>query len=360
MSPQQNSIGEKTEQATPRRKREAREKGQVAKSAEVNAAFSLLVMVETLSIFGGMITTNIRELLVYSFSGNGIPDAMDVTSVSQAMLVAVIFLIKIMLPIFGAAVLAALVFNLLQTGFLFSSKAAQPKIERINMIQGFKRIFSMRTLIELLKSTLKLMVISYMAYSEFKKHMGDFPMLMGKDISSAVAAFFDIIIDIAFNIAIAFAIFAALDYLYQRWRHNKDLMMTKQEIRDEYKLTEGNPQLKGKIAQKQRQMARLRMIQAVAGADVVITNPTHYAVALAYEEYKSNAPVVVSKGMDYLALRIREKAEELDISIVENKPLAQALYFFCEVGEEVPEDMYKAVAEILAYVYNLKRRGGKA
>jgi flagellar biosynthetic protein FlhB len=148
--------------------------------------------------------------------------------------------------------------------------------------------------------------------------------------------------------------------MYQRWKYNKDLMMTKQEVKDEYKLTEGNPQIKGRIAQKQRQMSRMRMVQAVKDADVVITNPTHYAVALEYKEGKNTAPVIIAKGKDYLAQKIKEKAREESVTIVENKPLAQSLYFFCEVGDEVPEDMYKAVAEVLAYVYRMKKKGGQA
>ena len=360
MCPQQNSLGEKTEQATPRRKREAREKGQVFKSVEINSAFSLLVMFGTIWIFGHVIIRNIQELLVYFFSGNHLPDVISISTISNAMLMAVIYLIRIMIPLFAAAVLAGLVFNMVQVGFIFSSKAAQPKMDRINPISGFKRIFSTRTIIELVKSIIKLVVIVWVAYSGYRNRMVDFPGLMGEEVPSAASAFFNIIINIAFRVAIAFAIFAPFDYIYQRWKYNKDLMMTKQEVKDEYKLTEGNPQIKSKISQKQRQMSRMRMIQAVSDADVVITNPTHYAVALAYEENKNTAPMVVAKGMDYLAQKMKEKAREEDVTIVENKPLAQSLYFFCDVGEEVPEDMYKAVAEILAYVYNLKRRGGRA
>lgn len=357
---QSQSAGEKTEKATPKRRRESREKGQVFKSTEVVTSFSLLVMFGVLSAFGGMIVENTKDFMRQFFSGGAIPDTVDTASVSTAAFTAILSFLKIMLPVLAAGFTSALVFNLLQVGFLFSSKAMAPKMERISPIAGFKRIFSKRTLIDLLKSIIKIAILGVVAYSEYIKHMEKFPMLMAEDVASGIAAFVDILIKSAFKLAIALAIFAPFDYMYQRWKHNKDMMMTKQEVKDEYKLTEGNPQIKGKIAQKQRQMSRMRMVQAVQDADVIITNPTHYAVALSYKEERNSAPVVIAKGKDYLAKKIKEKAMEYEISIVENKALAQSLYFFCDVGDEVSEDMYKAVAEVLAYVYNLKNREGKA
>lgn len=352
------SSGEKTEKATPKKRREAREKGQVFKSVEVVTSFSLLAMFGVISAFGGLIVENIEKMLRYFFTQKDIPDAIDVVTISETMTKAVIYLLQIMAPLLLGAFICALVLNALQVGLKFSSKAMAPKMERISPLKGFKRIFSMKTLVELIKSVIKITILGLVAYGEYKRYMGEFSLIMGRDVPSAVSNFVDMIIGAAFKMAIALAIFAPFDYLYQRWKYEKDLMMTKQEVRDEYKLTEGNPEIKGKISQKQREISSMRMMHAVKDADVVITNPTHYAIALCYDEEKSSAPFVIAKGKDQLALRIKEKAREEDVAMVENRPLARSLYFFCEVGDEVPEDLYKAVAEVLAYVYHLKNKRG--
>jgi|AGTN01.2.fsa_nt_gi flagellar biosynthetic protein FlhB len=351
-------AGEKTEKATPKRKREAREKGQVFKSVEVISAFSLIVLFGVLMIFGKSMAVNIKAMMRSFFTAD-VPEVMDSSAATQVLGSAALSFLKIVAPVLIAAFLCGLVFNLVQVGFNFSSKAVTPKLEKISMLSGFKRIFSKRTLIELLKSTIKIVLLGWVAYSEYRKRMNTFAPLMGENLEYAISVSMDILLSVAFKLGLAFAIFAPFDYMYQRWKHNKDLMMTKQELREEYKLTEGNPQTKSRIAQKQRQMSRMRMVQAVKDADVVITNPTHYAVALSYKEDKHKAPVVVAKGKDYLAQRIKEEAREHRVEIVENRPVAQSLYFFCEVGDEVPEDLYKAVAEILAVVYRLKKKAGR-
>ena len=362
MSPQQQS-GEKTEKATPKKRRDTRQKGQVFKSIELVTAFSLIVMIAALSVFGKTIIDNIKQMEVAFFSpGASIPAVMNASTVSPFLMKALIQFLLIMAPVLMAALLAALVFNYLQVGFLFSTKAMAPKFERVSIIAGFKRIFSKRTLVDLLKSILKITILGVVGYNEFAARMNDMPTLMWDSLPTSIQATVDILVAVAFKLGIALAILAPFDFLYQWWKHEKDLMMTKQEVRDEYKLTEGDPQIKGKIRQKQRQISARRMMQAVPEADVVITNPTHYAIALSYDDKKHSAPVILAKGKDFIAKKIREKAAEYHIEIVENKPLAQYLYFFCEVGDEVPEDMYQAVAEILAYVYKLKNklRGGRA
>jgi len=348
--------GDKTEKATPRRKREAREKGQVVKSTELSTALSLAVMFGVLAIFGGYMVDGMLDMLRHFFSGAG-PERLTIASVQASFKDATIMFITVMLPLMGAALVSGVVFNVLQSGFVFTTKTLSPKLDRINPISGFKRIFSRRTLMDLLKAILKTAVLGYVAYTEFKNRMGGFPTLMGLEVASASASFVETIIAVAFKLAIAMAIIGPFDFLYQWWRHNKDLMMTKEEVKEEYKLTEGNPQTKSRISQKQRQMSRMRMMQAVADADVVITNPTHYAVVLSYKEEKNSAPVVVAKGKDHMAQKIKERARECSVEIVENPPLARALYFFCEVGDEIPEDLYKAVAEVLAYVYRMKKGG---
>ncbi len=351
-----SQLGEKTEKATPKKRRDAREKGQVSKSTELITSMSLAVMFGTIAIFGGSMVKGITDLQRHFFSSAG-PDVMTAAWVQASFKDAAFMFIKIMAPFLGAALLAGVLFNVLQTGFMFTTKALMPKMERISPIAGFKRVFSKRTLIDLFKAIIKTAILGYVAYTEFESRMGGFPALMAQEVKYSTATFVDAIIAVAFKLAIALAIFAPFDYMYQRWKHSKDLMMTKQEVKDEYKLTEGNPQIKGKIAQKQRQMSQMRMMQSVKDADVVITNPTHYAIALTYKEQSNSAPVVVAKGKDYMAQRIKERAREHAVEIVENKQLARALYFFCEVGDEVPEELYKAVAEVLAYVYRMKKGG---
>lgn len=357
MSPQQQS-GERTEKATPRKRREAREKGQVSKSVEVITALSLLLMFGMLAVFGGGMIDGIKKLLTHFFTAAA-PADFSIAATTGYMKDAVWMFLQIMLPFLLAAMIGGVVFNVVQVGFLFTTKAVSPKFDRISMMSGFKRIFSKRTLLDLAKSIIKLTILVMVAYGEYEKHMDKFALLMPENLAMAADGMTESLLSVAFNLGIALAIFAPFDYMYQRWKHSKDLMMTKQEVRDEYKLTEGNPQIKGRIAQKQRQMSRMRMVQSVRDADVVITNPTHYAVALSYKEGNA-APVVLAKGMDHLAQRIKEEAGKYLVEIVENKMLAQSLYFFCEVGDEVPEDMYKAVAEVLAYVYRMKNKGGRA
>ena len=288
-----------------------------------------------------------------------IPDTVDMLIISNVLVSVLQMFLKIMIPLLVAALLCGFIFNIVQVGFNLTTKNMSPKFERISMFKGFKRIISKRTLIDLVKAIIKIVLLGWVAYSEYRKRIASFPSLMGEDLVYAIPAAMSILLSVALKLGLAFAIFAPFDYMYQRWKHNKDLMMTKQEVRDEYKLTEGNPQIKSRISQKQRQMSRMRMVQAVKDADVVITNPTHYAVALSYKEEKNKAPVVIAKGKDYLAQKIKERARDHEIEIVENRPVAQSLYFFCEVGDEVPEDLYKAVAEILAYVYRLKTKAGR-
>lgn len=350
------SAGEKTEKATPKKRREAREKGQVFKSTEIITAFSLLMLFGVLSILGGKIIDNTKSLMRFFFSEQRLTDSFSAAYVSDMMSKALMFLLQIIAPILIAAFVGGFIFNVVQVGLKFSSKAMKPKMERISMIGGFKRIFSLKTLIELLKSIIKIAILGGVAYSEYNNNLDKFTNLMGLEIGLAVQSFVSILLGIAFKLAIALAIFAPFDYLFERWKFEKDLKMTKQEVKDEYKQTEGDPKIKGKIQQRQRQMSNMRMVQAVKDADVVITNPTHYAIALSYKEERNEAPMVVAKGKDHLAMKIKEKAKELKIEIVENKPLAQSLYFFCEKGDEVPEELYKVVAEILAYVYGLKNK----
>jgi len=350
----QKTAGERTEKATPRKRKEARERGQVRKSNEVNTALALLIMFGVWQVFGGGILQQMKGLLLHFFSPEVAHRSLTQANAGVMLQDAVLAFIITLSPVLIAAVLAALLVNFLQTGLLFSSKAAKPKLNRISPLQGFKRIFSTRSLMQLGKSILKMVVLGLIAYSEIEQNLGVFSNMMAGNVVEMAGQIISAIMGLAFKLGIALAIIAGFDYVYQWWKYEKDLRMTKQEVKDEYKRVEGDPQVKGRIRQKQRQIGLARMMQMLREADVVITNPTHYAVALRYEEGRDEAPTVVAKGKDLVALRIREQAAEYNIVTVENKPVARALYAACEIGEAIPPQMYQAVAEILAYLYRLR------
>nr|MBO6295472.1 EscU/YscU/HrcU family type III secretion system export apparatus switch protein [Schwartzia sp. (in: firmicutes)] len=226
-------------------------------------------------------------------------------------------------------------------------------LDKLNPINGFGRIFSKRSLVELIKSLFKILIIGLFLYENLKDEILQMPKLLYLDLSASMALIADIIFMMAFKICAIFFALAILDYMYQRWDHNEQLKMTKQEVKEEFKQMEGDPQIKGKIKQKQREMAMSRMMREVPKADVIVTNPTHFAVALRYAE-GMRAPQVIAKGQDLVALKIKDVAREAGVVIVEDKPLARALYASVEIGETVPPELYKAVAEVLAYVYHLK------
>lgn len=347
----------KTEKATPKKRREAREQGQVLKSTEVNTAFSGIVMLGLMIVLWPVYTNQLLRLFT-DYLGSSVMDAanyeMSAGVVEGLFRESMLSMVRILLPIMGCAMLVGLISNLGQVGFLFTTKTIKPKLERISPIKGFQRIFSFRTVTELLKSILKIVLLGYIFYSEYRKIMPKFPYLIELDLYNAFLEIMDIALSIALKMSVVLGIIAGFDYIYQWWKYEKDIMMTKQEIKDEYKLMEGDPKIKGQIRQKQRQMSASRMMERVPSADVVITNPTHYAIALKYEEGVSSAPVVIAKGKDYVAKKIKEKAHEYRIEIVENKPLAQALYSLCEIDDEIPAEFYQAVADILVFVYRQK------
>jgi len=349
--------GEKTEKATPKKRRDAREKGQVRRSTEANTAFCALVMFGLLYFIWPWFTDRLVSIFGEYLGPQSIARATGGMNVNQLMGLAsgiMLTLLVTLLPILGAAMLSGVAINLLQVGFLYTTKTLGFKLNRISPISGFKRMFSMRTLVELAKSFLKIGLLGYIAYSEYMKLLNDFPAYVGRDIRSSFIQIMRAAFLMALKMCIAMIFIAIADYLYQWWRYEKDLRMTKQEVKDEYKLMEGDPQIKGKIRAKQRQMSVMRMMSRVPEADVVITNPTHFAVALKYEEQVRRAPVVIAKGQDYIARKIREVALENNVEIVENAPLAQSLYAICEIDDEIPADLYQAVADILVFVYRQK------
>lgn len=353
---QEGSGGERTEKATPKKRKDARERGQVRKSAEVVTAATMLLLFGALRLLGPGIWERAGLVLKAAltgqlFSGETLPTSDIPWLLAQASLQ---FGMAI-LPILAVAVAGGVAMNLLQVGFLFSSKALQPKLDRLNPLKGLKRIFSVHTLFELGKALLKVILIGVIAYGKYTAAVERFGASAGMDPAEAIGLVWFLITDTGLAVGLALLLLAGLDYFYQWWKYEKDLRMTKYEVKLEYKQQEGDPQVKGRIKQKQRQMAMLRMMQAVPEADVVITNPTHYAVALKYDEAKAAAPVVTAKGQGFVAQKIKEVAKEHGVEIVENKPVAQGLYAMCEIGSEVPYELYQAVAEVLAYVYKLRK-----
>ncbi len=347
--------GEKTEKATPKKRQDARKEGQVLKSAEVNTAVLTLAMFAVLALFGRSMTEKMLEQLSVGFDRlSTMPTDLTANDMHLLIVDAVWQMILLLLPMFIAAIVVGVVVNIAQVGFLFTAKAIAPKFSKINPLQGLKRMFSMRSLVEMLKAILKIGIVGFVVYLDYMSHLEEFPGMINLTVAQAGGEIFSICISVAFKAVIALVGIGLADFLYQWWEFEKNLKMSKQEIKQEYKTQEGDPQIKAKRREKQRQMSTMRMMQDIPKADVVITNPTHYAIAIQYDDKVAPAPIVLAKGKDYVAQKIKEKAKELKIEMVENRPVAQALFVACEIGDSIPDDMFAAVAEILAYVYKLK------
>lgn len=344
--------GEKTEKATPKRKEDERKKGNVFLSQEVITVASLFATFYGLRLLGPSMLASLEAFLGSYFSLAAAADTLDL----QALLFdGLLLFARTALPILLISSAAAIVATLAQTRMLFSPKAASFKGERISPLQGFKRMFSMRAFVELLKAVLKIMVLGGVIYMVFSDRLQSLPRLMDYDVRQGIVTVAEAVMDIVSTAGIVFLALAAGDYLFQWWQYEKNLRMSKQEVKDEYKQMEGDPQVKGHIRSLQQQRARRRMMQSVPGADVVVRNPTHYAVALRYDPLKQGAPVLVAKGMDRVALRIVSIAQASGVYVTEDPPLARALYAAIDIGQEIPEDFYQAIAELLAYVYSLKK-----
>lgn len=352
-----DDFQEKTEQATPRRKEEARKKGQVARSMEINSAAMLLLGLLMLYFSAGYLYSYIQYAFYTIFKNLHIL-TINPQNAYQLFTSGIFFIGKMIGPLILGFFFIGIAASYGQVGFILSPEAIKPKGDKINPVEGFKKVlFSRRTIEELIKNILKVTIILVVAYNAIEKRWEDFFPLLDKDLPQIFHFILSAGMEISFKIALAFIFIAAADYAFQKWDHSKRLMMSKQEIKDELKQTEGDPQIKSSIRKKQMEMAVRRMMQEVPKADVVIANPTHYAVALKYDSEKMVAPVVVAKGKDQVALRIREIAEEHEVPVVEDPPLARALYEAVDLDKPIPEKFFQAVAEVLAYVYKLK---GKA
>ncbi|MDQ0899799.1 flagellar biosynthesis protein FlhB [Paenibacillus sp. V4I7] len=346
-------AGEKTEPATAKKRQDARKKGQVAKSMDLPAAFILLFSFLSFLMFGGYMKEKMIKIFRNVYENQL---TMDITAANVQVLF--VDLVKqgliILAPIFILVVLVAFIGNYAQIGFMFIGEPLMMKFNKINPIEGFKRIFSLRTVMDFLKSTLKMLIIGYVVYTTL---MGEKAKLLGlghAPLESTFSFIASLTLKLGIKIGAILIVLAIFDYIYQKYEHEKSLKMSKQDIKDEYKKSEGDPLIKGKIRSKQRQMAMQRMMQEVPKADVIITNPTHFAVALKYDSNNMQAPTVIAKGADYVALKIKEVAKINGIMTMENKPLARAIFAQVEIGESIPAELFQAVAEVLAYVYKVK------
>lgn len=349
-------IAEKRFPATPKRRQEARKKGQVLKSQELTSALMLLALVAMLKLWLPSIINHLAELFGHVNSLVEQNQQWSIATISELMLGVSWQFFRALAPIFLVAFIMAILVNFLQVGPLFTVEPLKPKISRLSPIQGLKRMFGIRALVQLAKSLMKVVVIGYFLYAVVRDNIDFFPLLQRVNVVQSLILVSDVLFELAWKVAVAFLLIALGDFLYQWWDYEKNLRMSHQDIKEEFKQTEGDPQIKAQIKKQQRLLANRRMMEDLKKADVVITNPIHYAVALKYDPLKFEAPYVVAKGQDELALRIKALAAENDIIVVENKPLARALYAQVDLGEVVPEDLYKAVAEVLAFVYKLNRR----
>lgn len=344
---------DKTEEPTAKKRADAKKKGQVGRSTEISTAFVLLTGFFVLKVLWENIYTSIANYTTYIFTHLNQP--VDTENISRLFIGIMEILATTALPIMLAIMIIGLGVNFFQVGLNFNTEAIGFKLDKLNPINGFGRIFSKRSLVELFKSLFKIAVIGYFLYTILSQQLLAMPQFIYFDLGTSLEQMSKIIFSMSFEVIGVIMVLGFLDYGYQKWQTTQDLKMSKQEVKDEMKQSEGDPQIKGKIKQKQRQMAMSRMMQEVPKADVIVTNPTHFAVALQYHK-GMQAPLVIAKGQDFVAQKIKKLAREASVPIVENRPLARALFASTNIGDAVPSELYQAVAEVLAYVYRLKHR----
>ena len=358
----------KTEQATPKKRRDERKKGNVYLSQDAVAVTSLLGSVAMLRLTFANAAVLIGRFMTecISLAGGGkllasgagaLPSTVvpAVTLSKQLLMECISLLARVAGPFLAATVLLSIAATFAQTRLLVSFELIKPKFDKINPLQGFKRLFSLRSLIDAVKNLLKVIILLYLIYTSLRDLMGISQRYLYADLTGAGSHLFLAIFSMLIKICLAFIAVAGLDFLYQWWDYERQMRMSKQEVKEEYKQTEGDPQVKGRIKELQRRMAQSRMMQQVPQADVIIRNPTHIAVALRYHPGSDAAPVVLAKGLDHLAEQIIQVAEKHDIMVLENVPLAHALYAEAELYHAIPTDLYEAVAEIMVYLYRLGR-----
>lgn len=350
----QGNDQEKTEQATPKRRQESREKGQVAKSKDVSSALILMASLGIFFFLGSWMIWRLLGFMGGVFQNLG---TLRLESIPKSYA----FLSKvfgqtfiILMPLMLAVLIAGIAGNLAQVGFLFTGKPLRPDLSRIDPIKGMKKIISLRSLVEVVKSVIKIFFVGGIAFLLVRGELKNIPPLIQMSVGEILCFVGKVSFKICFYTCLALIVLAILDYAFQRWQHEKDLKMSKQEVKEESKQTEGDPKIKARIRKVQMEMSQRRMMDKVPEATAVITNPTRLAIALKFKADEMIAPQVIAKGAGFIAGRIREIAKENKIPIVEHKPLAQTLFKAVEIGGFIPVDLYRAVAEILAYVYRLK------
>ncbi len=351
--------GEKTEEPTSKKLDDARKEGQVAKSKEITNAFEILAVFIILKVWVGYIGESFVGIFksLYSQMPEYIKlyDGFLPSATFDAVFFEVMVQMLIMIvPVLLVGFLIAFLCDVIQVKWKPTGKPLQPKFSKLNPASGFKRIFSANSLVELLKSIAKLAIIGYAVYSYLSKNAPSIFLLYDISLTQAIGQIGELVINLGFRISIYYMVIAIVDWVYQKRKFKNDMKMTKQEVKDEYKNQEGDPQIKSKQRSRMQEASQRRMMQKLPEADVVITNPTHYAVAIKYDPEMYDAPFVIAKGADYLAQKIKDTARENHIEIVENKPLARMLYANVDVGGIVPPELYQAVAEVLAFVYHLK------
>ena len=346
-------MGEKTEKATPKRRRDERKKGNVCISKDAVAVVSLFAAILVLRLTFTTMTGNMADYLAYCFTLIRGDVVGELTS--NLMILSIGVIVRCCGAMMAVIILAAVVATMSQTQLLVTAEAMKPKFSRINPLQGVKRLFSLNSLVMALMNLVKIILLMVIIYMSLRDLIGVAERYMYAEIGGAAIHLLDAIFSMVLRIAMAFLVLAAVDFMYQHWEYERKMRMSKQEIKEEYKQTEGDPQIKGKIKQMQRQMAQSRMMSKVPGADVVVRNPTHVAVALRYHAGEDVAPIVLAMGVDHLAQKIVEVAEANDIIVMENVPLARALYAEAELDRPIPPDLYEAVAEVMVYLYKLGR-----
>jgi flagellar biosynthetic protein FlhB len=349
----------KTEKATPKKRHDERKKGNAFQSKDVISVVTLIVGFVLVSKLGGFIMTQIKEFYLNDLNKMDGLHELTIPTCLQIMREVMITFFVSTTPILLILAATGIIMTGAQTGFLVSGELLKFKFNRISIIEGFKRMLSIRSVVQLVKSLIKVAIILWVIYTSVKDLMVIAPDMLNASLDSNIAFMLDRIMSIVYKICLIFVAVAILDFAYQKFDYEQKLRMTKQEVKDEYKQTEGDPFIKGKIRERQRKMSMNRMIQQVPNADVIVRNPTHFAVALKYDIKNDKAPVVLAKGQDYMAKRIIAAAEKHKILITENKPLARSLYETVEVNDYIPAELYQAVAELMAWVYSNKDKGKK-
>ena len=346
-------AGEREEAATPKRLKEAREKGQIARSKELTTALLLMAAATALYSFSGRVGSDIGLIAKRAFS----PDRRNIFNPKQTITALgelVGDAVAALAPFFIVLFVIGLFSPMLLGGISFSSKAMAPKFNRMSVGKGLKRMFGIHALIELIKALAKVSVVFVVGYFVMQNVFPTLNELQSGNVEAGIVQAMDIVARSFFLISFSLILIAMIDVPYQIWNHAKELKMSKQEVKDEFKETEGKPEVKGKVRQKQREISQQRMMEAIPEADVVVTNPEHYSVALKYDVMKSGAPVVVAKGADLVALQIRKVANANDVQVIAVPPLARALYHTTDINHEVPQGLYKSVAQVLAFVFQLR------